>query len=1264
MDPKDFEQLLQTGQQLADEAGLEVDPQAAQSLVEQVAPTEQQQQPQAQPSQGMTPEQIQKDRSSGFLGSLVDMTSPPDAVNAMGAGALKSVFETGDFLFGDTKPEDQTSFRRGVEAQDKALKEESPLINGFASGIGQFATAMFGVGKLGAAAKMIPWVGRAAGSVGSTGLGATALESGKAALAGAIAFDPHEERLSNFIQGTPLANPINGWLAADPDDSAAEGRMKTALESIGMDAVLIGTLTLAGKAFKYLRAGDTDAAAKVSSEFDRKQQQEIAANEQPTIGPNPSGNIPSPEEVPNTGNTGEAPALATGSPALDAGDGPKIAGDSAPKQPSQVEGSGSGVVSEEVSPSVTSTPTAAVKEVNPSPVKPAVKFNDEDTAKLLADAAADNEAILKYGGRYQAAEAGYQFGKGEGVPYHRLNSDADLDDFIARAVDTKLEQLDKLKGGSVMTDARVDKMVQQRVQLTGEDPTALMAMIQQAGKDAPQTVANMEVGFNLSLKMFQDAFALNERMRFGDFTEFGSREAMEQEFAKRMSLALSMYGSAKSIASNAGRALRRQRREFGIDASMFEGLDAKQLSELVHASGGNPRQLRQLANPSVWKKAGDFMMALRINSLVSGPMTQLINIATTGYMVGARPLQRMIGATLSGDLGAAGASMRQYMYMGTALTDGWKTAVKAFTDDGIRAGFSAVGDTSVGRAAQAFARNDSVLNPHSTELYAKGTGSGAIDGNMFRPLDSLGNLMHNVFTTAGVGLGLPTRLLGATDELAKQVTYRSYVQANAHAEAVTMLAQKSGMTAAEQKAFVKEYVETKIAAAFDSQGRGLDPKALREANIATFQQELLPNTFGRTVQTAANNWPAMKLVLPFIKTPTNVIREGWKLTPALNVLQKEYREMLFGRMGREAQQQAMGQMALGSMFMGAAAYMVSNGTITGGGPEDYKQRKELMATGWKPYSVVIENEDGTKTYVSYGRADPVAIPFGIIADIQDAINNFELKDDEEMPAAVTSAIGALGIALAKQFTTKSYLLGTSQMMDALMEPENKGMNAAGSMAQSFVPYSALTRQTNDDVYMREARTLTDKLKQVTPGLSEQIPAQYNWLGEPILTRNGLWSSDNGSLVDHEVQRLALEGGTVLTRVSPNANGVDLRTITLTDGRNAYEVYQQLSGKPTARSRPLRDIVAKLIESPAYKRAPDGEVTLKGSKQWFLAQRVSKYREAAMKVLKTDANIRKAFMTDEQKVRDHYKGIRSGQPSKDNSKGLGAVGKAFGVDLGE
>ncbi|WP_392563031.1 hypothetical protein RHO12_06100 [Orbus sturtevantii] len=65
----------------------------------------------------------------------------------------------------------------------------------------------------------------------------------KGMIAGGVAdfavFAPHEERLSNLIQEfSYLKNDITDYLQASPDDSAAEGRLKNALEGL-----LLGALT-------------------------------------------------------------------------------------------------------------------------------------------------------------------------------------------------------------------------------------------------------------------------------------------------------------------------------------------------------------------------------------------------------------------------------------------------------------------------------------------------------------------------------------------------------------------------------------------------------------------------------------------------------------------------------------------------------------------------------------------------------------------------------------------------------------------------------------------------------------------------------------------------------------------------------------------------------------------------------------------------------------------------------------------------------------
>ncbi|MGO4839435.1 hypothetical protein AB4144_45035, partial [Rhizobiaceae sp. 2RAB30] len=186
------------------------------------------------------------------------------------------------------------------------------------------------------------------------------------------------------------------------------------------------------------------------------------------------------------------------------------------------------------------------------------------------------------------------------------------------------------------------------------------------------------------------------------------------------------------------------------------------------------------------------------------------------------------------------------------------------------------------------------------------------------------------------------------DEFFKTLRYRAYVQA----EAATR-ANAAGLTGEDFRQFISREMEKAID---PITGQALHRTALQEAQTTTFQQELLQGTAGATIQQVRSRHPVLTFVLPFVKTPVNVLRYGWKMAPGLNLLQKEFRDAFRGLQGAEAKAHALGQMALGSMFMGLSTTMALNGKITGAGPNDPNLRKELAATGWQPYSYVLDQE--------------------------------------------------------------------------------------------------------------------------------------------------------------------------------------------------------------------------------------------------------------------------------------------------------------------
>ena len=95
-----------------------------------------------------------------------------------------------------------------------------------------------------------------------------------------------------------------------------------------------------------------------------------------------------------------------------------------------------------------------------------------------------------------------------------------------------------------------------------------------------------------------------------------------------------------------------------------------------------------------------------------------------------------------------------------------------------------------------------------------------------------------------------------------------------------------------------------------------------------------------------------------------------------------------------------------------------------------------------------------------------------------------------------------------------------------------------------------------------------------------------------------------------LNRIMLETGSGVPLPSPTHNGVDLRKVTLSDGRNAYDVYQELSANPP-KGMGLKDQLAKLITSSNYERLIDGDTQLPGTKLGALMDITSKYRSMGL-----------------------------------------------------
>lgn len=102
-------------------------------------------------------------------------------------------------------------------------------------------------------------------------------------------------------------------------------------------------------------------------------------------------------------------------------------------------------------------------------------------------------------------------------------------------------------------------------------------------------------------------------------------------------------------------------------------------------------------------------------------------------------------------------------------------------------------------------------------------------------------------------------------------------------------------------------------------------------------------------------------------------------------------------------------------------------------------------------------------------------------------------------------------------------------------------------------------------------------------------------------------------MEAENTRLLVETGTGVFKPDPRFEGVDLRDITLSNGQNAYDRYQELAGQLPGR-KSLKKYLADIIQSQTYQDLPDGDRVVKGTRIHALGEMATKYRDIARRVL--------------------------------------------------
>jgi hypothetical protein len=704
--------------------------------------------------------------------------------------------------------------------------------------------------------------------------------------------------------------------------------------------------------------------------------------------------------------------------------------------------------------------------------------------------------------------------------------------------------------------------------------------------------------------------------------------------------AMRIVPSDALVGTELGRSLnaRQIRSSFGKDAAelLSRQMDPTELADaLMNAKN-------RYARSKIMQLALDTISRVRINAMLSGPVTHMVNVSSNLMKTVLTPAEHIIGGMVQTALGDSGgkAAIREglslYRGLWAGMADSWRMAGSAIR---ARKGIFRDGSFSQLDVFEDMGKVENVVTNSNDAL-------------KFATMEDLKNssqLLQQAFEegdtakltsmawspglrTLGAVVDLPSTLLNGADEFFLNINGRAMIYAQ-----LTEQALKDGLKPGSQE--LSQFIEDGFQKYFSNNGAliredDIGRKAFVYATDSNFSKELTGDTiFGkvgmamrRAQQDEGGFGFVMENIAPFVRTPANLIEDVFNHVPGINtILNQAVRDDLMAGGLRQAKR--IGEMTTGSMFLATSLGLVSQGLITGAGPVNPQLRDQMKKAGWRPYSLRIPdaNVKGGYRYLDMARFEPYSTYITVLADLGEAMQARNRGDTQELYAKLLGSV-------MNNLTSKKYLTGLIDTMDLMsgmaygdLESAEKFMN---SLAGSFVPSAAKSIRELEDPLYRDVRNMVDAIRNRIPFLSHNVPVQYDFRGKPTLTPIlSLYTRQDMDDIDAEVLRLSQLGGLVDT-VSKRDSRM-LSQFRNKGGKTAYERLGELMGQVGKEyyqrdfeGKTLEQSLREVLKSKDYAELSDPFTVNDGTdgmggKVMTLRDIIASYREAAMDRLQAE-----------------------------------------------
>jgi nucleoid DNA-binding protein len=259
----------------------------------------------------------------------------------------------------------------------------------------------------------------------------------------------------------------------------------------------------------------------------------------------------------------------------------------------------------------------------------------------------------------------------------------------------------------------------------------------------------------------------------------------------------------------------------------------------------------------------------------------------------------------------------------------------------------------------------------------------------------------------------------------------------------------------------------------------------RFAKQATFQGDL--GKMGNKFTAFRAEHPGLAWLIPFVKTPINIMKDAISYTPGGAFMLREVVGYNKGTPIYRAvpKDVAIARTAIGLGVTASIGSMLNDGMITGSYPNDPGERAKMIAANIPEYSVKIGDR-----WVSYARLEPLATVVGSAVDGLKGYVDYRKKPSYDEDKGKDLAVDIVS-GVTKNIASKTFLEGISNLLQAAHEPARYGEAFVNSFAGLVVPAIVAAPARYQDPNARVVTSFGEAVQNRIPdfGLGLPIPSR-------------------------------------------------------------------------------------------------------------------------------------------------------------------------------